>query len=129
MNLQSAIGSISFGEVFLTFAILTPFYVAIAWHSIRKRLRASARFDGGKLVVKWALVYFIISILFAASSWGAARPEPVSLVAILIGVVVPGAIIIAIILTPYISNLMASATSWEFYKEAETKILWISICA
>ena len=108
MNLQSAIGSISLGEVFLTFAILTPFYLAIAWHSIRKRQKASARFDGGKLVVKWALVYFVISIIFAASSWGAARPEPVSLVAILIGVIVPGAIIIAIILTPYISNLMAS---------------------
>ena len=59
-------------------------------------------------MVKWALVYIIIFIIFAASSWGAARPEPVSLVAILIGVIVPGAIIIAIILTPYISNLMAS---------------------
>ena len=23
---------------------------------------------------------------------------------------------------------MASATSWEFYKEVETKILWINIC-
>ena len=24
---------------------------------------------------------------------------------------------------------MASATSWEFYKEVETKILWVNICA
>ena len=24
--------------------------------------------------------------------------------------------------------LMASATSWEFYKEVETKILWVNIC-
>ena len=23
---------------------------------------------------------------------------------------------------------MASATSWEFYKEVETKILWVNIC-
>ena len=23
---------------------------------------------------------------------------------------------------------MASATSWEFYKEVETKILWVKIC-
>ena len=23
---------------------------------------------------------------------------------------------------------MASNTSWEFYKEVETKILWVSIC-
>ena len=23
---------------------------------------------------------------------------------------------------------MASPTSWEFYKEVETKILWVSIC-
>ena len=26
-------------------------------------------------------------------------------------------------------SLMASATSWEFYKEFETKILWVNICA
>jgi len=25
--------------------------------------------------------------------------------------------------------MMASATSWEFYKEVETKILWVNICA
>ena len=25
--------------------------------------------------------------------------------------------------------LMASPTSWEFYKEVETKILWVNICA
>ena len=24
--------------------------------------------------------------------------------------------------------LMASPTSWEFYKEVETKILWVNIC-
>ena len=24
---------------------------------------------------------------------------------------------------------MASSTSWEFYKEVETKILWVNICA
>ena len=24
---------------------------------------------------------------------------------------------------------MASPTSWEFYKEVETKILWINICS
>ena len=24
---------------------------------------------------------------------------------------------------------MSSATSWEFYKEVETKILWVNICA
>ena len=24
---------------------------------------------------------------------------------------------------------MASPTSWEFYKDVETKILWINICA
>ena len=24
--------------------------------------------------------------------------------------------------------LMASHTSWEFYKEVETKILWVNIC-
>ena len=24
---------------------------------------------------------------------------------------------------------MASPTSWEFYKEVETKILWVNICA
>ena len=24
---------------------------------------------------------------------------------------------------------MASATSWGFYKEVETKILWVKICA
>ena len=24
---------------------------------------------------------------------------------------------------------MASATSWEFYKEVETKILWVKICS
>jgi len=24
---------------------------------------------------------------------------------------------------------MASPTSWEFYKEVETKIIWIKICA
>ena len=24
---------------------------------------------------------------------------------------------------------MASTTSWEFYKEIETKILWVNICA
>ena len=24
---------------------------------------------------------------------------------------------------------MASATSWEFYKEVETKILWVNICS
>ena len=24
---------------------------------------------------------------------------------------------------------MASATSWEFYKEVENKILWVKICA
>ena len=24
---------------------------------------------------------------------------------------------------------MASSTSWEFYKEVETKILWVKICA
>ena len=24
---------------------------------------------------------------------------------------------------------MASATSWEFYKEVETKILWVKVCA
>ena len=24
---------------------------------------------------------------------------------------------------------MASPTSWEFYKEFETKILWVNICA
>ena len=24
---------------------------------------------------------------------------------------------------------MASLTSWEFYKEVETKILWVNICA
>ena len=23
---------------------------------------------------------------------------------------------------------MASATGWEFYKEVETKILWVNIC-
>ena len=25
--------------------------------------------------------------------------------------------------------LMASSTSWEFYKELESKILWVNICA
>ncbi len=25
--------------------------------------------------------------------------------------------------------LIASPTSWEFYKEVETKILWVNICA
>ena len=24
---------------------------------------------------------------------------------------------------------MASSTSWEFYKEVETKILWVNICS
>ena len=24
---------------------------------------------------------------------------------------------------------MASSTSWEFYKEVKTKILWVNICA
>ena len=24
---------------------------------------------------------------------------------------------------------MASASSWEFYKEVETKILWLKVCA
>ena len=24
---------------------------------------------------------------------------------------------------------MASATSWEFYKEVETKILWVKVCS
>ena len=24
---------------------------------------------------------------------------------------------------------MSSSTSWEFYKEVETKILWVNICA
>ena len=27
------------------------------------------------------------------------------------------------------TKLMASATSWEFYKEVETKILWAKVCA
>ena len=25
--------------------------------------------------------------------------------------------------------MIASATSWEFYKEVETKFLWVNICA
>ena len=28
----------------------------------------------------------------------------------------------------WLTNLMASTTSWEFYKEVETKILWVNIC-
>ena len=28
----------------------------------------------------------------------------------------------------WLTNLMPSPTSWEFYKEVETKILWVNIC-
>ena len=28
----------------------------------------------------------------------------------------------------YVHDLMASPTSWEFYKEEKTKILWVNIC-
>ena len=28
----------------------------------------------------------------------------------------------------YVYNLMASPSSWEFYKEEQTKILWVHIC-
>ena len=28
----------------------------------------------------------------------------------------------------HLQFLMASPTSWEFYKEVETKILWVNIC-
>jgi len=28
----------------------------------------------------------------------------------------------------YLRFLMASPTSWEFYKEVETKTLWVNIC-
>ena len=29
----------------------------------------------------------------------------------------------------YVHDLMASPSSWEFYKEEQTKILWVHICA
>ena len=28
----------------------------------------------------------------------------------------------------YVHDLMASPSSWEFYKEEQTKILWVHIC-
>ena len=28
----------------------------------------------------------------------------------------------------YVQDLMASPSSWEFYKEEQTKILWVNIC-
>ena len=28
----------------------------------------------------------------------------------------------------YVHDLMASSSSWEFYKEEQTKILWVHIC-
>ena len=55
-------------------------------------------------MVKWAFSNFLMSIIFMASS-GALMQAACFFIAILIGVIVPGAIIIAIILAPYISQI------------------------
>ena len=109
MNLLTAItGNVSIENVILTFIVITPFYVAIAWYLIRKRLKASVRYNGSELVIKWVMAYFILLAISAASAWGAAKPTGIILVGVLIGVILPGSIILGLLLTPYISNLMAS---------------------
>lgn len=96
---------VSVTRVLLLFLAIAPFYAAIAWFVIGKKLRASARNDGRSLIIKWVLSYVIVVFMFTAAAYAGGG---FALIAVVFVVLLPGSIILAIILAPYIANLITS---------------------
>ena len=61
MNLLAATGEgVSVEKILLTFIAIAPFYAAIAWFTIRKKLSVSARYDGQTMIIKWVVSYICL---------------------------------------------------------------------
>jgi len=99
------IGAAIMEEVGLVFGVLSVFYAAIAVYSIRKKLAASARYDKGSLIAKWVGAYLVFGLMVFSSAY---MGGGVGLACVLILVIVPGALILGILITPYLSGLMVS---------------------
>ena len=96
---------VSVTRVLLVFLAIAPFYAAIAWYVIGRKLRASARNDGQTLIAKWAISYVIVVLMFTAAAYAGGG---FALIGVVFVVLLPGSIILAIILAPYIANLITS---------------------
>ena len=96
---------VSVTRVLLVFLAIAPFYAAIAWYAIGRKLRASARNDGQTLIAKWAISYVIVVLMFTAAAYAGGG---FALIGVVFVVLLPGSIILAIILAPYIANLITS---------------------
>ena len=106
MNLLAATGEgVSVEKILLTFIAIAPFYAAIAWFTIRKKLSVSARYDGQKMIIKWVASYIVVAFIFMAAAYAGGG---LALIGLLFVVILPGSILLAIFFAPYISNLITS---------------------
>ena len=106
MTLLAATGeSVTVKNMLIAFTIIGPIYTAIAWYSIRKTLASTARYSRDGLISKWVGAFLVSALMLVASAYAGGG---YALIGVLIAVLVPGSIILALNLTPYISNLMAS---------------------
>ena len=106
MDLLAATGEgVSVEKILLTFIVTAPLYAAIAWFTIKKKLNVSARYDGQTMIIKWVVSYIVFAFIFMAAAYAGGG---FALIGLLFVVVLPGSILLAIFLAPYISNLIAS---------------------
>ena len=106
MTLLAATGeSVTVKDMLIAFAVIGPIYTAIAWYSIRKTLASTARYSRDGLIAKWVGAFLVSAFILVASAYAGGG---FALIGVLLAVLVPGSIILPIILTPFVSNLMAS---------------------
>ena len=106
MTLLAATGeSVTVKDMLIAFTVIGPIYTAIAWYSIRKTLASTARYSLDGLITKWVGSFLVSAFMLVASAYAGGG---YALIGVVIAVLVPGSIILALNLTPYISNLMAS---------------------
>ena len=100
MTLLAATGeSVTVKDMLIAFTLIGPTYTAIAWYSIRKTLASTARYSRDGLIAKWMGAFMVSAFILVASAYAGGG---YALIGVLIAVLVPGSIILALILTPYI---------------------------
>ena len=96
---------VSVEKILLSLIVTAPLYTAIAWFTIKKKLNVIARYDGQTMIIKWVVSYIVFAFIFMAAAYAGGG---FALIGLLFVVVLPGSILLAIFLAPYISNLIAS---------------------
>ena len=102
MDLLAATGEgVSVEKILLTFIVTAPLYAAIAWFTIKKKLNVSARYDGQTMIVKWVVSYIVFAFILIAAAYAGGG---FALIGLMFVVVLPGSILLATFMAPYISN-------------------------